>query len=105
MRRSSNEGPGLPTSSSSMFSRRPASGTHPRLLLLSKHLPVGLPIGIKAIAFTTFPSGFQFGSVNVPVRTALLQHSTQVLPKLFDGRPAKKPVAVVNLEYDKTGFE
>src|SRR5713226_5245564 len=42
---------------------------------------------------------------NVPVRTAFLQHSTQVLPKLFNGRPAKKPVAIVDLEYNETRFE
>jgi hypothetical protein len=32
-------------------------------------------------------------------------HSTQVLPERFDGRSAKKPVAVVDLEYNETGFE
>src|ERR1700730_10441022 len=42
---------------------------------------------------------------NVPVRTAFLQHGTQLLPKLFDGRSTKKPVAVVDLEYDETRFE
>src|SRR5713101_8059457 len=73
-----------------------------RLLLFPKHLPVGLAVGIKAIMFTPFPSGFQFGPSDVPVRTAFLQHSTQVLPKFFDGRPAKKPVAVVDLEYNET---
>src|SRR5439155_16523568 len=82
-----------------------ASGALWPLLLLPKHLPVGLAIGIKAIMFTPFPSGFQFGPTDVPVRTAFLQHSTQVLPKLFHGRPAKKPVAVVDLEYDETRFE
>src|SRR6202521_2177851 len=76
-----------------------------RLLLLPKHLPVGLAIGIKAIMFTPFPSSFQFGPSDVPIRTALLQHGTQVLPKLFDGRSAKKPVAVVDLEYNETGLE
>src|ERR1700674_4506182 len=76
-----------------------------RLLLLPKHLPVGLAIGIKAIMFTPFPSGFQFGPSDVPVRTAFPQHSTQVLPKLFDGRPAKEPVAVVDLEDHETRFE
>src|SRR5580693_7712349 len=76
-----------------------------RLLLLPKHLRVGLAIGIKAIMFTASPSGFQFGPSNVPVRTAFLQHSTQVLPKLFEGRSAKKPVAVVDLEYNETWFE
>src|SRR2546426_6564454 len=76
-----------------------------RLLLLPKHLPVGLAIGIKAIMFTPFPSGSQFGTSNVPVRTAFPQHSTQVLPKLFDGRSAKKPVAVVDLEYNETRLE
>src|SRR5260370_22434656 len=79
-------------------------GPYRRLLLLSKHLPVGLAIGIKAIMFTPFPSGFQFGPSDVPVRTAFLQHSTQVLPKLFDRRSAKKPVAVVDLEYNETRF-
>src|SRR5258708_4394485 len=34
-----------------------------------------------------------------------LNNRTQVLPKLFDGRPAEKPVAVVDLEYHETGFE
>src|ERR1700674_1491575 len=76
-----------------------------RLLLLPKHLPVGLAIGIKAIMFTPFPSGLQFGTGDVPVRTAFPQHSTQVLPKLFDGRPAKKPVTVVDLEYNQARFE
>src|SRR3984893_13083068 len=76
-----------------------------RLLLLSKHLRVGLAIGIKAIMFAPFPCSFQFRLGNVPVRTAFLQHSTQVLPKIFDGRSAKKPVAVVNLEYNETRFE
>src|SRR6267154_6005917 len=75
------------------------------LFLLPKHLPVGLAIGIKAITFTLFPSGFQFGPTDVPVRTAFLQDRTQVLPKLFNGRSAKKPVAVVNLEYNETRFE
>ena len=55
--------------------------------------------------FTPFPSGFQFGPGDVPVRKALPQHSTQVLPKLFDGRSAKKPVAVIDLEYNETWFE
>src|SRR5712671_3473861 len=76
-----------------------------RLLLLPKHLPVGLPIGIKAITLTLFPSGFQLGRSDVPVRTAFLQHGTQVLPKLFNGRSAKKPVAVVDFEYNETRFE
>jgi hypothetical protein len=51
------------------------------------------------------PGGFQFGPSDVPVQTAFLQHSTQVLPKLFDGWSAEKPVAVVNLEYNETRFE
>src|SRR5438552_13852787 len=76
-----------------------------RLLLLPKHLPIGLAVGIKAIMFTPFPSGLQFGPSDVPVRTTFPQHSTQVLPKLFDGRSAKKPVAVVDLEYNETRFE
>src|SRR3984893_7000883 len=70
-----------------------------------KHLREGLVIGIKPVMFTPFPSGFQFGPSDVPVRAALPQHRTQVLPKLFDGRPAKKPVAVIDLEYDETRFE
>src|SRR5258707_6328979 len=55
--------------------------------------------------FTPSPSGFQFRPSDVPIRTAFPQHGTQVLPKLFDGRSAKKPVAVVDLEYNETGFE
>ena len=44
-----------------------------RLLLLPKHLPVGLAaIGIKAITLTLFPSGFQLRRSDVPVRTAFL---------------------------------
>src|SRR5713101_7626462 len=70
-----------------------------------KHLPDGLAIGIKAVMFALFPSGFQFGASDVPVRAVLPQHGTQVLPKLFDGRPAKKPVAVIDLEYNQTWFE
>src|ERR1700674_1716020 len=75
------------------------------LLLLPKHLPEGLAVGIKALMLTAFPSGFQFGPSDIPIRTAFLQHSTQVLPKLFDRRPTEKPVAVVDLEYNETRFE
>jgi hypothetical protein len=60
-----------------------------RLLLLPKDLPVGLAIGIEAIVFTPFPSGCQFGPSDIPVRRAFPQYRTQVLPKLFDGRPAR----------------
>src|SRR6266403_242884 len=70
-----------------------------------KHLREGLVIGIKAVAFTLLPSRFQFGPGDVPVRTALPQQSTQVLPKLFEGRSAKKPVTVVDLEYNQRWFE
>src|SRR6266850_307326 len=70
-----------------------------------KDLRQGLVIGIKAVMFTLLPSGFQFGPGDVPVRTALPQHSTQVLPKLFEGRSAKKPVTVVDLEYNQRWFE
>jgi hypothetical protein len=75
------------------------------LLLLPKHLPVGLAVGIKMIMFTAFPSGFQFGLSDVPIRTAFLRRGTQVLPNLFDGRSVKKPVAIVDLEYNETRLE
>src|SRR6266853_323773 len=70
-----------------------------------KHLPDGLAIGIKAVMFALCPSGFQSGAGDVPVRAVLAQHGTQVLPKLFDGRSAEKPVAVINFEYNQTRFE
>src|SRR6266478_6083636 len=72
---------------------------------VAKHLRDRLPIGIKAITLTLFPSGFQLRPSDVPVRTAFLQDRTQVLPKLFNGRSAKKPVAVVDFEYNETRFE
>ena len=75
------------------------------LLLLTKQLPVGLAIGIKAIAFTPFPSGSQFGPSDVPIWSTFLRHVTQVLSKLFDGRPTKKPVAIVDLEYNESRLE
>ena len=75
------------------------------LLLLTKQLPVGLAIGIKAITFAPFPSGFQFGPSDVPIRSTFLRHVAQVLPKLFDGRTTEKPIAAVNLEYDESRFE
>src|SRR6266404_1668794 len=84
---------------------RPLVLPRPVLRFLPKHLPVSLAIGIKAVMFTLFPSGFQFGPSDIPVRTAFPQHSPQVLPKLFDGRSAKKPVAVIDLEYNETRFE
>src|SRR5580765_4186083 len=76
-----------------------------RLLLFPKHLRVGLAVGIKAPAFAIFPSGFQFGRRDVPIRTAFPECDTQVLSKLFQRRPAKKPVAVVDLEHHETGLE
>jgi hypothetical protein len=57
------------------------------------------------MTFTPFPRNLQFRSSDVPIPTAFLQHSTQVLPRLFDGRSAEKPVAVVDLEYSETRFE
>src|SRR5258706_5803609 len=72
------------------------------LLLLPKYLTVGFAVGIKAIMFIAFPGGFQFGLSDVPIRTAFLQYGAQILPKLFDGRSTKKPVAVVDLEYNET---
>jgi hypothetical protein len=38
------------------------------LLLLPKHLPVGFAVGIKALTFTAFPSGFQFGGLFLEVQ-------------------------------------
>src|SRR5882762_4430976 len=76
-----------------------------RLLLLLKYPPVGLAIGIKATTFASLPCGFEFGHRDVPVGTAFSRHRTQVLSKLLDGRSAKKPVAVVDLEHHETGFE
>jgi hypothetical protein len=82
-----------------------ASGAQCRLRLLPKHLPVAFAVGIKAIMFTPFPSGFQLGPSDVPVRTAFPQYSTQVLPELFDRGSAEEPVAVVDLEYNEARFE
>src|ERR1700731_2247068 len=70
-----------------------------------KHLPDGFAQGVKAVMGTLCPSGFQVGPGDVPVGTTLPQHGAQVLPKLFDGRSAKKPVAVIDLEYNQTWFE
>ncbi len=75
------------------------------LLLLPKYLPVGLAVRIKAIMFAPFPGGFQFGPGDVPVRATFLQRSSQILPKLFDGRSTKKPVAIVDFEYNETRLE
>ena len=75
------------------------------LLLRTKRMPVGLAIRIKTITFTPFPSGFQFGPSDIPIRSTFLRHVAQVLPKLFDGRPTKKPVASVDLEYDESRLE
>jgi hypothetical protein len=50
------------------------------LLLLPKHLRVGFAVGVKVLMFTAFPSGFQFGPGDIPIRPAFLQHGTQVLP-------------------------
>src|SRR5258706_567106 len=55
--------------------------------------------------FASLPLDFEFRRRYVPVRTTFLQHSAQVLPKLFDGRPAKKPVAIIDLEDNETWFE
>lgn len=46
------------------------------LLLLAKHLPIGLAIRIEAITFTSLPSGFQFGLGDVPIRAAFLQNGS-----------------------------
>ena len=44
------------------------------LILLSKDLSVGLAVRIEAITFTAFPSGFQFGLGDVPIRATFLQN-------------------------------
>src|SRR3984893_10894618 len=79
--------------------------TYRRLLLLLKYRPVGLAIGMKATVFASLPVGFELGRRDVPVRSAFFQHNPRVLPKLLDGRSAKKPVAVVDLEHPEAGFE
>src|SRR5258705_219588 len=65
----------------------------------------GFVIGIKAAMSTMLSSGIQCGRGDVTVPTSLPPRTTQVLPKLFDGRPAKKQVAVVDLEYNQPRFE
>jgi hypothetical protein len=76
-----------------------------RLLLLPKYLSVGFAVWIKVLMFTAFPSGFHFGPTNIPIRAEFVEHGAQVLPKLFDGRSAKKPVVVVDFEYNETRFQ
>ena len=49
-----------------------------RLLLLPKHLPVGLAVGIEAITYTAFPGGFQFGLGDVPILAVFLQNGARV---------------------------
>jgi hypothetical protein len=85
-------------------STTPIGWDRPLLVPLAKHLPGGLAVGIEAITFTAFPSGFLFGLGDVPIRAEFLQNGSQVLPELFDGRPAKKPVTVVDLEYYGSGI-
>jgi hypothetical protein len=60
-----------------------------RLLLLPKHLPVGFAVWIKVLLLAAFPSGFQFGPSDIPIRAAFVEHGAQVLSKLFDRRSAK----------------
>ena len=76
-----------------------------RLLLLPKHLSVGFAVWIKVLMYTALPSGFQFGPSDIPIRAAFVEHGAQVLSKLFDGRSAKKPVAVVDFKYNETRFQ
>jgi len=70
----------------------------------SRNTAVGLPHRDKSDHLPC-TSGFQLGLVMSQSGGISSTTSTQVLPKLFDGRSAKKAVAVVDFEYNETRFE
>ncbi len=73
--------------------------------MFTESLGVRFAVRIEEFLAALLPRRFEFWGCDVPVRPAFLGNGTEVLPELFQRRPAKEPVAVVNLVNDKTGLE
>src|SRR3984957_9613895 len=73
--------------------------------LLAEYFGVGFPVGIKAVLFAPLPSGFHFRSGYVPIRAALLQYRSQVLPQLFVGWPAEEPIPIVDFKNQQSRLQ
>ena len=78
---------------------------HHLLILLTYGLGIGLAVRVENVFPGVLPGVFEFGRGDVPVRPALSYNGTQVLTRIFNSRPAEKPVAIVDLIDDKTGLE
>ena len=72
-----------------------------RLVLFSQSLDVGFSVGIEELFAALLPGCFEFWRGDVPVGAAFLADRTQVLAQILLRRPAKEPVAVVNLVNDQ----
>ncbi len=77
----------------------------PFLILSTGSLDVRFGVRLEEFFGALLPRLFGFRPCNVPIRPAFLGNGTQVLAKLFQRRPAKERVAIVNLVNDKTGLE
>jgi hypothetical protein len=75
------------------------------LILFTESLDVGLAVRIEEFLTALLPRRLEFGRRDVPVRSASPGDGPQVLAEIFHGRPAKEPVAVVDLVDDETGLE
>src|SRR6267142_4818701 len=83
------------------------TGTAQRVLLIlfADSLDIGFAIRIEELLAALVPRSFKFGRCDVPIRSAFLANSTQVLAELFDRGSSEEPVAIVDLMNDKAGLQ
>src|ERR1700683_3392224 len=75
---------------------------HPVLILITDRLGVRFSVRVEKFLSALLPCRLEFGRGDVPVRSAFLRHSAQVLPQFFHRGAAEEPIAVVDLIDDKT---
>lgn len=66
---------------------------------------VGSVVAIEGFFITLLPCCFQVRMCDIPIGPALSENRTQILAKVFDCRPTKEPVAVVDFVNDKPGLK
>src|SRR3954463_7506990 len=77
----------------------------PASVLAASDMRRSVPVGIKAGLVATRPGCPLARTFDIPVGAASLEDRAQIETQLLDGRPAKEPVAVVDLVDAQAGLE
>jgi hypothetical protein len=75
------------------------------LILFTESLNIGFALWVKDILVALLPSSLKFRRCDVPVRSAFLADSPQVLAEFFHRGASEKPVAIVDLVNDEAWLQ